>query len=117
MPSLSRAAQARSLAGAAWGRQSAPIIDFFEMHMSKVEEVLGQRGIHQAARLHGVGDIKRYNNRMAAVEFTIEHMHFGRMHQYGKRGLDRSSCLAAAIPRDERLSLSEERALSGRCGA
>jgi regulator of PEP synthase PpsR (kinase-PPPase family) len=54
-------------------KTKAPIIDFFEMHMSKVEEVLGQRGIHQAARLHGVGDIKRYNNRMAAVEFTIEH--------------------------------------------
>jgi [pyruvate, water dikinase]-phosphate phosphotransferase / [pyruvate, water dikinase] kinase len=54
-------------------KTQAPIIDFFEMHMSKVEEVLGQRGIHQAARLHGVGDIKRYNNRMAAVEFTIEH--------------------------------------------
>ena len=31
------------------------------------------RGDHQAARLHGVGDIKRYNNRMAAIEFTIEH--------------------------------------------
>jgi regulator of PEP synthase PpsR (kinase-PPPase family) len=26
-----------------------------------------------AARLHGVGDIKRYNNRMAAVEYAIEH--------------------------------------------
>ena len=26
-----------------------------------------------AARLHGVGDMKRYNTRMAAVEFTIEH--------------------------------------------
>ncbi|WP_182525494.1 pyruvate, water dikinase regulatory protein [Nocardioides dongkuii] len=51
----------------------APIIDFFEMHMSKVEAVLGRSGIRQAARLHGVGDIKRYNNRMAAVEFTIEH--------------------------------------------
>jgi [pyruvate, water dikinase]-phosphate phosphotransferase / [pyruvate, water dikinase] kinase len=54
-------------------KTQAPIIDFFEMHMSKVEEVLGQRGIHQAARLHGMGDVKRYNNRMAAVEFTIEH--------------------------------------------
>jgi len=51
----------------------APIIDFFEMHMSKVESVLGKPGVRQAARLHGVGDIKRYNNRMAAVEFTIEH--------------------------------------------
>jgi len=26
-----------------------------------------------AARLHGVGDVKRYNTRMAAVEFAIEH--------------------------------------------
>jgi regulator of PEP synthase PpsR (kinase-PPPase family) len=51
----------------------APLIDFFELHMSKVEATLGQRGIREAARLHGVGDIKRYNNRMAAVEFTIEH--------------------------------------------
>jgi regulator of PEP synthase PpsR (kinase-PPPase family) len=54
-------------------RTKAPIIDFFELHMSRVEEVLGRRGVRQAARLHGVGDIKRYNNRMAAVEFTIEH--------------------------------------------
>jgi regulator of PEP synthase PpsR (kinase-PPPase family) len=54
-------------------KTTAPIIDFFDMHMSKVEQVLDRRGVRQAARLHGVGDIKRYNNRMAAVEFTIEH--------------------------------------------
>jgi regulator of PEP synthase PpsR (kinase-PPPase family) len=54
-------------------RTKAPIIDFFDLHMQRVEEVLGERGIHQAARLHGMGDVKRYNNRMAAVEFTIEH--------------------------------------------
>ena len=51
----------------------APLIDFFDMHMSRVESVLGQRGVRHAAKLHGVGDIKRYNARMAAVEFTIEH--------------------------------------------
>lgn len=54
-------------------RTTAPLIDFFDMHMSRVENILGQRGIREAARLHGVGDIKRYNTRMAAVEFTIEH--------------------------------------------
>lgn len=54
-------------------RTRAPLIDFFEMHMSKVEAIIGQRGVREAARLHGVGDIKRYNTRMAAVEFTIEH--------------------------------------------
>ena len=51
----------------------APVIDFFELHMSRVEEILGTRGLHEAARLHGVGDIRRYNSRMAAIEFTIEH--------------------------------------------
>jgi regulator of PEP synthase PpsR (kinase-PPPase family) len=54
-------------------RTRAPFIDFFDIHMSRVEEILGLRGLHEAARLHGVGDIRRYNTRMAAVEFTIEH--------------------------------------------
>jgi regulator of PEP synthase PpsR (kinase-PPPase family) len=54
-------------------RTKAPVIDLFDIHMARVEEVLGVRGVRQASRLHGVGDIKRYNARMAAVEFTIEH--------------------------------------------
>ncbi|HRD63303.1 MAG TPA: pyruvate, water dikinase regulatory protein [Nocardioides sp.] len=54
-------------------RTRAPVIDFFDIHMSRVEEILGLRGLHEAARLHGVGDIRSYNTRMAAVEFTIEH--------------------------------------------
>ena len=36
-------------------RTRAPLIDFFELHMERVEEVLGQRGVRQPARLHGVG--------------------------------------------------------------
>src|SRR3954453_23273845 len=54
-------------------RTRAPVIDFFDIHMSRVEEILGLRGLHEAARLHGVGDIRSYNIRMAAVESTIEH--------------------------------------------
>ncbi len=54
-------------------KSRAPVIDFFELHMSRVEEILGMRGLHEAARLHGVGDIRNYNSRMAAIEFTIEH--------------------------------------------
>jgi regulator of PEP synthase PpsR (kinase-PPPase family) len=50
-----------------------PVIDFFGLHMERVEDTLGVRGMHVAARLHGVGDIQRYNNRMAAVEFAMEH--------------------------------------------
>ena len=54
-------------------RTTAPTIDFFDLHMRRVEEILHAQGMRQAARLHGVGDMKRYNTRMAAVEFTIEH--------------------------------------------
>ncbi len=50
-----------------------PIIDFFDLHMSQVESILGVKGMRVPARLHGVGDIKRYNSRMAAVEYAIEH--------------------------------------------
>src|SRR3954466_5196694 len=35
-------------------RTRAPIIDFFDIHMGRVEEILGLRGLHEAARLHGV---------------------------------------------------------------
>ncbi len=51
----------------------APIIDFFDLHMGRVEAILDRRGKREAMKLHGVGDVKRYNARMAAVEFTIEH--------------------------------------------
>jgi [pyruvate, water dikinase]-phosphate phosphotransferase / [pyruvate, water dikinase] kinase len=54
-------------------RSRCPVIDLFEQHMSRVESILGTQGARVAARLHGVGDIQRYNARMAAVEYAIEH--------------------------------------------
>jgi regulator of PEP synthase PpsR (kinase-PPPase family) len=54
-------------------RTRCPVIDFFDLHMQQVEEILGTPGERLAARLHGVGDIKRYNSRMQAIEYTIEH--------------------------------------------
>ena len=51
---------------------TCPLIDFFDLHMSRVESILGVKGLHIASQLHGVGDIKRYNARMAAVEYAIE---------------------------------------------
>jgi [pyruvate, water dikinase]-phosphate phosphotransferase / [pyruvate, water dikinase] kinase len=41
--------------------------------MAPVESILGIRGLHVASRLHAVGDIQRYNARMAAVEYAMEH--------------------------------------------
>ena len=54
-------------------RTRCPIIDFFDLHMQPVEAVLGVRGVRLPARLHGVGDVQRYNSRMQAIEYTIEH--------------------------------------------
>ncbi|HEX6756883.1 MAG TPA: pyruvate, water dikinase regulatory protein [Propionibacteriaceae bacterium] len=54
-------------------RSQCPLIDFFGMHMERVESILGVKGVRVAARLHGMGDVKRYNARMAAVEYAIEH--------------------------------------------
>jgi regulator of PEP synthase PpsR (kinase-PPPase family) len=54
-------------------KSRVPIIDFFELHMSRVEAILGRQGMRVPARLHGVGDVKRYNTRMQAIEYAIEH--------------------------------------------
>ncbi|MFI5073659.1 MAG: pyruvate, water dikinase regulatory protein [Actinomycetales bacterium] len=52
---------------------TCPMIDFFELHISRVEEVFGVPAARVAAQLHGVGDVQRYNARMAAIEYSIEH--------------------------------------------
>ena len=54
-------------------RTRCPTIDFFDIHMQRVESILHRRGERLPARLHGVGDIKRYNSRMQAIEYAIEH--------------------------------------------
>jgi hypothetical protein len=75
-------------------RTKAPIIDFFGIHMARVEEQLGARGLHEARRLHGVGDVRRYNDRMAAIEFAIEHDD-----GLSPRGLDRADVVLLAPSR------------------
>ena len=54
-------------------RTTCPLIDFFDLHMARVESILRAKGVRIAARLHGMGDVQRYNARMAAVEYAIEH--------------------------------------------
>ena len=54
-------------------KSRCPIIDFFQMHMARVESILGTSGMRVSAQLHGVGDIQRYNTRMQAVEYALEH--------------------------------------------
>lgn len=54
-------------------RTTVPVIDFVGSHLPVIEQVLGRQGMHQSARLHSTGDQQRYNRRMAAVEYAIEH--------------------------------------------
>jgi len=75
-------------------RTTAPIIDFFGLHMARVEAQLGARGLREARRLHGVGDVRRYNDRMAAIEFAMEHDD-----GLGTRGLDRADVVLIAPSR------------------
>ncbi len=75
-------------------RTNAPIIDFFGLHMAHVEAQLGARGLREARRLHGVGDVRRYNDRMAAIEFAMEHDA-----GLGTRGLDRADVVLIAPSR------------------
>ena len=58
---------------AALRRTRCPMIDFFDLHMQRVESILGREAERLPARLHGVGDVQRYNSRMAAIEYAIEH--------------------------------------------
>lgn len=51
----------------------APVIDFVSSHLTQLEEQLGIVGDRAPARLHSVSDSTRYNRRMAAIEFAIEH--------------------------------------------
>lgn len=54
-------------------KSRVPLIDFFDLHLARVEAILGSKGHRVAARLHGMGDVQRYNARMAAIEYAIEH--------------------------------------------
>jgi [pyruvate, water dikinase]-phosphate phosphotransferase / [pyruvate, water dikinase] kinase len=50
-----------------------PMIDFYGSHLPRAEAILGAPSAGIIGRLHGVGDVQRYNSRMAAIEYSIEH--------------------------------------------
>lgn len=51
----------------------AAFIDLFGSHLDTVERVLHVNATHNATALHGVGDTSRYDQRMKAIEFAMEH--------------------------------------------
>lgn len=51
----------------------AAFIDLFGSHLDTVERVLHVNATHNTMALHGVGDTRRYDLRMKAIEFAMEH--------------------------------------------
>lgn len=48
-------------------------VDLFGSHLATVERILHVNATHGVAALHGVGDTRRYDARMKAIEFAMEH--------------------------------------------
>lgn len=48
-------------------------IDLFGPPLEDVERALKQNATHEGDGLHGVGDASRYDRRMKAIEFSMEH--------------------------------------------
>ena len=51
----------------------AAFIDLFGSHLDTVERVLHVNAAHGVAPLHGLGDQRRYDARMKAIEYAMEH--------------------------------------------
>ena len=55
-------------------RTQCAFIDLFGTHLDTVERVLHVNAAHSSvASLHGVGDASRYDQRMKAIEYAMEH--------------------------------------------
>ncbi len=54
-------------------RTTCAFVDLFGSHLDTVERVLHVNATHGAGALHGVGDLRRYDRRMKAIEYAMEH--------------------------------------------
>lgn len=54
-------------------RTTCPLVELFDLHLPLMESVLGRTAVRVPAQLHGLGDAQRYNHRMSAIDFSIEH--------------------------------------------
>lgn len=51
----------------------ANVIDLLSAYLGSVERALSTTSVRRAKQLHTLADSERYNNRMQAIEFAIEH--------------------------------------------
>jgi [pyruvate, water dikinase]-phosphate phosphotransferase / [pyruvate, water dikinase] kinase len=55
------------------GTSNAILIDLFGSHVRQLENALGTKASAQPGRAHGLGNAARYQSRMTAVEYAMEH--------------------------------------------
>lgn len=75
-------------------RTHCVLVDLFGAHLDLVERVLHVNATRAAGTAHGVGDIHRYEARMKAVEYAMEHDDGQSM-----RALDRADLILTAPSR------------------
>ena len=54
-------------------RTTCAYVDLFGSHLDTIERVLHVNATPGALALHGVGDLRRYDRRMKAIEYAMEH--------------------------------------------
>lgn len=54
-------------------KADAVFMDLFDQFIPLLEDELAQKSTHAQGRAHGVSDIKRYNARIAAMNYAMEH--------------------------------------------
>lgn len=54
-------------------RSSGHFVDLLGAHIAQLENALQSTGSEEPGKAHGVGDAIRYQSRMTAVEYAIEH--------------------------------------------
>jgi regulator of PEP synthase PpsR (kinase-PPPase family) len=48
-------------------------LDLFDTYLPAIETELGLKSVHQAGRAHGLADARRYNARIDAMNYAMEH--------------------------------------------
>lgn len=51
----------------------ALVLDVFERFIVPLENELGQKSLHAVGRSHSVGNVKDYNHRIEAINYTLAH--------------------------------------------
>jgi hypothetical protein len=75
-------------------KADAFVLDVFERFIVPLEGALGQKSMHAVGKTHSVGNVKDYNHRIEAINYTLSHDD-GVTH----RGLDEADIVLVGVSR------------------